>query len=71
MTAPSGSTDDYATQFDALIAILDPGDRVLIGIENEDLDARSLADSLRERFPGVEFTIVNSVRGMAILEQKE
>ena len=49
----------------APIVVLEPGDRVLVNLPWRSLtrqDAEDFSDRLRERFPGVEFTVVAAVQ---------
>jgi len=51
------------------VAVLRPGDRVLLTIAAVDLDvetAARLRGRLVERFPGVEFTFATGVTGLAV-----
>jgi len=51
-----------------------PGDRVLLTCPDDrwsDAERVKIVEGLQARFPGVAFTIVSGVSGVAVLEQRE
>ena len=61
--APTAETDAVSA------LVLRPGDRVLVGLSIDVMareDLQEIVRQLHDRFPGVEFTVVSGVTGLAV-----
>lgn len=50
------------------MVVLRPGDRVLVALAEDpsEAEAKAMANELRRAFPGVDFTVLGGVAGLAV-----